>query len=247
MKYLALFLALLLSSTAEAGECPWGRSPSVASTMTTVLVDGVQYPVRGYSNRLNFENTLTKCGNSRAQLQFRRWRATRRTINTISIISTVVLPLAVIGYPVAIALGISAGGIRQSLMRSISLGSRGKDDPYVPPFSFAGRGLFSDAEDALFQTETLLTLAKRDDDGAKAVRRRSIGVLLQAISIPLGALCTALLFTGAGAPVAIGIIGALGAIGGDVFGVYQVRKQRPAIIAAAERVSARQKKKRRRK
>jgi hypothetical protein len=68
-------------SATEVGPCPWGEITSVATTMTSVSLNGQRLPIRGEQHRMEVMEALQRCGEHEAARLFQRWRTARRTTN----------------------------------------------------------------------------------------------------------------------------------------------------------------------
>ncbi len=61
--------------------CHWGEIETVASTMSTLTVNGQMMDVRGSSNRAWIVTEFQRCGHAEAAREFTEWRANRRATN----------------------------------------------------------------------------------------------------------------------------------------------------------------------
>lgn len=61
--------------------CPWGPPRTVASTMTTLTVNGDTRDVRGVEARAAIVEAMQACGRPEAARAFEQWRLRRRTVN----------------------------------------------------------------------------------------------------------------------------------------------------------------------
>ena len=61
--------------------CPWGTPRTVASTMTTLTVNGDTRDVRGPDARTAIVEAMQACGRPEAARAFEQWRLRRRTVN----------------------------------------------------------------------------------------------------------------------------------------------------------------------
>ena len=95
-----LLAAVIASSPAWAVDCPWSKDDVVVyATMTKVVIDDVEYPVRGPANRGRFLSLLQACDEPEAARHFQGWRGSRMATNisAATILGIFYTPVAAVG------------------------------------------------------------------------------------------------------------------------------------------------------
>ncbi len=82
LMFTSVVAATLSPASGLAADCPWQRDDvMIYATMTRVVVDDVEYKVRGQLNRGKFLSILMACDEPEAARHFQGWRNSRTATN----------------------------------------------------------------------------------------------------------------------------------------------------------------------